>query len=264
MRAAVIPVMHRDSAVSSTIRRGMPRRTVRVLMCRSPERLFEFLHNELVDAVVVDVRSEGTGFAAEIIEDFPWIPVLAMSAFRPDDGALIGRCRAAGFSGMVVVGVDDVIAGELISIASASRRRRAALAAGPRMLRLTEPLQLKAWHEVLASVSEPTRTADIARSLGVTREHLSREFAAGGAPNLKRLIDLVRVAWAADMLQNPGYDVRTVAGVLRYSSPSHLAGSARRVAGVAPSALGQLGGDWCAQEVRERAYEVTAIGDLEV
>lgn len=219
----------------------MPRRTVRVLMCRSAERLLEFLRHELVDAVVVDVRAEGTELAADVITTYPGIPVLAMSKFRPDDGALIARCRRAGFAGLVVLGVDDGVAGELIAAESASRRRRAALGAGPSLLRLTEPLQLQAWDEVLASVGEPTRTGDIARSLGVSREHLSREFAAGGAPNLKRLIDLVRVAWAADLLQNPGYDVGTVSAVLLYSSPSHLAGSARRVAGVAPSELGKLG-----------------------
>ena len=31
-----------------------------------------------------------------------------------------------------------------------------------------------------------------ARALGVTREHLSRSFATAGAPNLKRIIDLVQ------------------------------------------------------------------------
>jgi AraC-like DNA-binding protein len=109
------------------------------------------------------------------------------------------------------------------------------------LLRLTEPIQLEAWEWVLAGVGEPTRTSDIAAALGVTREHLSREFAAGGAPNLKRLIDLVRAAWAADLLRNPGYDVRTVSRLLRYSSSSHMAGSVRRVAGVSPSDLAKIG-----------------------
>jgi AraC-like DNA-binding protein len=233
--------MHRDAEVSSVVRRGMPRGSVRVLMCRSPERLLEFLQQELVDAIVVDVRREGTGFAADLIRSFPGIPLFAMSAFRPDDGALIARCRSEGFRGLLVLGVDDAAAGELIASLSASRQRRAALSHGPRVLRLTEPIQLEAWNRVLAAVGQPTRTSDIARTLKVTREHLSREFAAGGAPNLKRLIDLVRVAWAADLLGNPGYDVRTVARVLRYSSSSHMAGSVRRVAGVSPSELGRIG-----------------------
>src|SRR6266851_3709560 len=87
----------------------------------------------------------------------------------------------------------------------------------------------------------PTTTADLAAALGVTREHLSREFAAGGAPNLKRVIDLARVACAADLLGNPGYTVRAVVRILGLASPSHLAGAARRVAGVSPVELRALG-----------------------
>jgi AraC-like DNA-binding protein len=241
LRASVVPVMHRDSAVSGIVRRGMPRGSVRVLMCRSPERLHDFLDHELVDAIVVDVRREGTAFAAGLIESYPGIPVFAMSSFRPDDGELLARCGSEGFRGPLLVGVDNAVAGEVIASASAGRQRRAALSGGPRLLRLTEPIQLEAWEWVLAGVGEPTRTSDIAAALGVTREHLSREFAAGGAPNLKRLIDLVRAAWAADLLRNPGYDVRTVSRLLRYSSSSHMAGSVRRVAGVSPSDLAKIG-----------------------
>ena len=65
--------------------------------------------------------------------------------------------------------------------------------------------------------------------------------AAGGAPNLKRVIDLARTACAADLLGNPGYTVRAVVNILGYASPSHLAGAARRVAGVVPHELRDLG-----------------------
>ena len=124
---------------------------------------------------------------------------------------------------------------------SASRLRKEALSAAPRLLRLTEPLQMKAWNEVLESVGQSTTTSDIASKLGHTREYISREFAAGGAPNLKRVIDLARAAWAADLLANPGYTVRVVSEILRFSSPSHLAGCAKRVAGVPAADLANLG-----------------------
>jgi AraC-like DNA-binding protein len=75
----------------------------------------------------------------------------------------------------------------------------------------------------------------------MTREHLSRQFAAGGAPNLKRVIDLVRTACAADLLANPGYTVGNVARILAYASASHLAGAARRVAGASTQELRSLG-----------------------
>src|SRR5205814_10349746 len=85
------------------------------------------------------------------------------------------------------------------------------------------------------------KTGQLAAVLRVTREHLSREFAAGGAPNLKRVIDLARAACAADLLGNPGYTVRAVVRILGYASPSHLAGVARRGAGATRQQLRSVG-----------------------
>jgi AraC-like DNA-binding protein len=94
---------------------------------------------------------------------------------------------------------------------------------------------------VLKRVGYPTQTGHVAAALRVTREHLSREFAAGGAPNLKRVIDLARTACAADLLGNPGYTVGAVVKILGYASTSHLASAARRVAGATPQELRAVG-----------------------
>ena len=238
---ATIPVLHGDVVLRTTLRRALPRRGVRMVSCRSIDRVLIVIQRELVDAVVVDVRKFGTEGALEIVENFPGIPVFALSQFRPDDGRLIAECRDGGIRGILVQGVDDAVVGEVLMANSASRLCRNALATAPRLLRLTESLQLRAWNEVLDRVGKPTTTSDIAQSIGHTREYISREFAAGGAPNLKRVIDLVRAAWAADLLKNPGYTVRTVSEILQFSSPSHLTGCARRVAGVASAELANLG-----------------------
>src|SRR4029078_5414689 len=111
----------------------------------------------------------------------------------------------------------------------------------PRMLRLLEPLQRRAWDLLVREVERPVRTLSLARQLEVSREHLSRQCGAGGAPNLKRVIDLTRVACAAQLLQSPGYRITTVVRVLHVTSSSDLAGTVRRIADVAPSALGALG-----------------------
>jgi AraC-like DNA-binding protein len=81
---------------------------------------------------------------------------------------------------------------------------------------------------------------DFADALGVTREHLSRTFAADGAPNLKRVIDLVRLIAAAELAKNPGYDVRDVASVLDFASSSHLSSTAQRIVGTKPASLSRL------------------------
>ncbi len=85
------------------------------------------------------------------------------------------------------------------------------------------------------------RTTVLARRLDVSREHLSRQFGAGGAPNLKRVIDLTRIACAAQMLENPGYTISTVVRLLHFASSSHLGSTARRIANVATGGLGGLG-----------------------
>lgn len=210
-------------------------------LCRGPERLEPLLQSELVDAIVLDVRTHGVDHLTFLSENYPGIPVFAMSPFRPDDGRLLTACLENGVRGILVEGVDDAAAGEMVASGSAGRVRRMALADAPRLLRLTEPIQLEAWRLVLDRVGTGTRTSDVARALRKTREHLSREFGAGGAPNLKRVLDLVCAAWAADLLRNPGYSVRAVASILGLSSASHLAVTARRVAGATPRELGDLG-----------------------
>lgn len=237
----IVPVLHDSAAARAALRRGFPRRSVRMVPCRTMERIERALRSALADAVVVDVGGGRAGAAFALAARYPAIPFFAFSVFRPDDGRLLAACRSAGLRGVLIEGVDDAVSGELVAARSASRARRAALSDAPRLLRLLEPLQRRAWEEVLRRAGTRTTTADIARAVGHTREHLSREFAAGGAPNLKRVLDLARTVCAADLLRSPGYDVQTVAGVLGYSSASHLASASRRVAGVTPGELGALG-----------------------
>src|SRR6266550_131804 len=198
------------------------------------------LYQRLVDAVVLDVKTAPAA-ALALPARFPRIPMFVLSAVRPDDGPLLAACDAAGFAGVLVEGVDNAVAGEWIAARTAQVARREALADAPKLLRLTDRLQLAAWDEVLRRVAFPTQTGQVAAALRVTREHLSREFAAGGAPNLKRVIDLARTACATDLLGNPGYTVRAVVHILGYASTSHLAGAARRVAGTTPQELRAVG-----------------------
>ncbi len=238
---AVIPMVHRNAGVRAALRRGLPRPGPRLVTCTSAQKVRRVLGEALVDAIVLDVRGGLVTAAFQLAELYPRIPIFAFSAFGPDDGRLLAACAAAGFRGMLVDGVDDAVSGELVASHSASAVRRAALDRAPELLRLTEPVQRRVWEEVLGRAGMRTTATELAEVLGVTREHLSREFAGGGAPNLKRVIDLVRLVCAADLLANPGYTVSAVARVLGYSSASHLGTSAQRLVGVRASALSPLG-----------------------
>jgi transcriptional regulator GlxA family with amidase domain len=110
----------------------------------------------------------------------------------------------------------------------------------PSVLALASPIQQQAWSLVVAHAGRPVRTSALASALEVTREHLSRSFAANGSPNLKRVIDLVRVIAAAELAKNPGLDLRDVSAVLGFASPSHLSTTSQRITGTKPVSLTRL------------------------
>jgi AraC-like DNA-binding protein len=222
------------------LRRTLPKGGPSVVTCKSPAALHRLLNRRLVEAVVLAPQPGLLPELNQLRSRLPHVPLVAYAPFRPDDGALLLACREA-VSTLVVEGVDDPIVGELVVRTSLTAERRRALAEAPRVLRLTEPLQRAAWNVLLGEVEQPIRTSALARRLRISREHLSRQFGAGGAPNLKRVIDLTRVACAAQLLGNPGYSIPMVVRVLHFASTGHLAHTARRIANVSPAGLGALG-----------------------
>jgi AraC-like DNA-binding protein len=224
-----------------TIRRTLPPKGPwRLVRCRGLEQLERTLRGQLVDAVVFSPAGQW-GDAGALRQRFPHIPWIVFTPLRADDGPALLEYRAGGVAGVVVAGVDDAVAGDLVVRQSAAVERQRVLADAPRMLRLDEPMQRRVWSYLLDRVDLPIRTSDLAAELECSREHLSRQFGAGGAPNLKRVIDLTRVAWAAALLRNTGYDVRAVARILRFATASHLGTTARRIAGVGTRELAALG-----------------------
>ena len=199
------------------------------------------LQTRLVDAVVMAPHPALLADLSGLCSHLPAVPIIAYAPFRPDDGELLLACRLHPVAAVAVEGVDDPIVGDLVLRSSITAERRRALIDAPRVLRLTEPLQQAAWNVLIGEVERPMRTTALAARLRISREHLSRQFGAGGAPNLKRVIDLTRVACAAQLLGSTGYAVQTVVRVLHFTSSNHLARTARRIANVPTSGLGGLG-----------------------
>jgi AraC-like DNA-binding protein len=237
--AAVAALLESRTAIAA-LRRTLPRGGPRLVSCRGSASLRRVLESRLVDAVVLALTPALLPELADLRGRLPGVPVVAYAPFRPDDGELLLACRKHAVP-VAVEGVDDAVVGDMVTRASVTAERRRALADAPRILRLTEPLQQSAWSVLLGEVERPLRTSELARRLEVSREHLSRQFGAGGAPNLKRVIDLTRVACAAQLLANPGYSIPTVVRLLHFASSSHLSGTARRIANVPTSGLGGLG-----------------------
>ena len=221
-----------------------PRRRNRLVITRSAAAFAQTFTETLVDAAIVDVGSavtaDETWRAAALAREFPSIPFFGLLPLRASDGPTLAQCAAFDFSDVLVEGVDDVVARDMVSRASFTTRFARALHDPPTVLALSTPLQQTTWRCVVGRAGRGVRTDSLAEALHVTREHLSRTFAADGGPNLKRVIDLVRLLAAAELAKNPGYDVRDVAKVLGFASPSHLSTTSQRIVGTKSASLTRL------------------------
>ncbi len=161
-------------------------------------------------------------------------------ALRVGEGAVLSISASYDFIDVFIDGVDEGVARPVVFRDCFSSRFARALDTPPSDLALSSPLQQAAWRYIVGHAGRPVRTAALAAELRVTREHLSRMFSANGSPNLKRVMDLVRLLVAAELAKNPGHGLRDVARVLAFASPSHLGATAQRIAGTKPTSLARL------------------------
>ena len=228
--------------VRTLARAAFPRRRTRLVIARTALDVAAAFRAELVDAALVDLGATGDEpwAAAALAREFPSAPFFGVLPLRAGDAASLARCAGLDFAGVVLEGLDDAAVRDLVAPHAFTTRFVDALGDPPASLGLASEMQRRTWRCLVAHGGRAVRTDALADEVGVTREHLSRSFAEGGAPNLKRVIDLVRVLAAAELAKNPGYDVRDVAAVLGFASSSHLASTAQRVVGTRPSSLARL------------------------
>jgi len=238
---AMVAYVHRERA-RALVKAAFPRRKTRVVLTRTLDDFQEAFRTNLVDAAVVDIGAahDDTWRVAACARDYPSAPFFGIVSLRAAEGPALAHCAKFEFADVLVDGVDDAAARDMVSRLTFSTRFARALENPPPALRLDGPLQRAAWQFIVSHAGRPVRTSALAQSLRVTREHLSRSFAAGDAPNLKRVIDLVRVVAAAELAKNPGYDLRDVAQILSFASSSHLSSTAMRVVGTKPASLSRL------------------------
>lgn len=225
------------------LRRGFPRRRGRLTIVRTRDEVLAALRDSLTDAVIVDLAQAGdeTWAVAALAREFPSIPFLALTPLRPAEVPQVARaCGEFEFADVLVEGMEDALHRELVLPMSFTSRFAESLVGADERLGLTGTLQRQVWRLVLGQGGRTVRTEAIADAVQLTREHLSRRFSADGAPNLKRVIDLVRILAAADLAKNPGFDLPDVARTLGFASASHLSSSCLRIIGVRSSSLARL------------------------
>ena len=224
------------------MRGAFPRRRARLVMSRTVQELETTFRSTLVDAAIVDLAAatDDTWRVAAMAREFSSIPFFGLTSLRASESPALAQCAALDFADVLVESVDDAVARDLVLRHAFSTRFNHALSSPPVALGLGTMLQRAAWQGIVSWSGRPVRTQVLADAIGVTREHLSRSFSAAGAPNLKRVIDLVRLISAAELAKNPGYDVRDVAAILDFASSSHLSSTAQRVVGMKPASLARL------------------------
>ncbi len=244
-------------------RSAFPKRRWKLVIVRDVSEFRSTLRRTLVDAVLVDVglapattspggetslsgfpslgiATDDTWKIGALAHEFPSAPFFGISPLRATDAPAVARCAALEFCDVLAEGIDETVARDIVGPRTFSARFLAALTDPPPSLGLRTEMQRSTWRSILASAGRPVRTAALAAEVDVSREHLSRHFSTPGAPNLKRVIDLVRMIAAAELAKNPGLDIRDVAKILGFASSSHLAVTARRVLGTRPASLSRL------------------------
>lgn len=239
---AVVGVSSRERG-RDALRRAFPRHRAALTLVRSHTECQAALRTRFTDAVVVDVShpSEALWEVAALAREFPSLPFFGMGPSRPADAAALARlCDTLEFADLLTEGVDDGVQRELVAAAGFTRRFADAVTPVASNIGLSAPIQLKVWARILERGGRAVKTSDLAASVGLTREHLSRRFSAGGAPNLKRIIDLARLLAAAELAKNVGYDLPDIATVLGFASSSHLSMASQRVFGIRAMSLARL------------------------
>jgi len=223
-------------------RLAFPRRRSRLIVVRHLRDFSRAFRSQLVDAALVDLGApnDETPRAIDHAREFPSIPFFGVTPLRATDASLVARCASHEFADVAVESVDEPVLRDLILPRTFTWRFAEALRDPPASLHIDTPLRRQAWTALIGYGGRPVLTDTLAAALGVTREHLSRAFASEGAPNIKRIVDLVRLIAAAELAKNPGYDVGDVARVLGFASSSHLSTTAQRIVGTRPTSLARL------------------------
>ncbi|MCC6319014.1 MAG: helix-turn-helix domain-containing protein [Gemmatimonadaceae bacterium] len=237
---AVLAVRDRSRALA---RQAFPRRHHHLVLARQLKDFRAAFHRQLVDVALVDLGApnDETPHAIDLAREYPSTPFVGLTPLRSTDASVVARCAASDFADLAVDSVDDGHLLDLILPLSFTRRFAVALREPHPVLHIDTPLRRQAWSSLVGYGGRPVLTETLASGMGITREHLSRAFAAGSnAPNIKRVIDLVRLLAAAELAKNPGYDVGDVAKVLGFASSSHLSTTAQRIIGTRPTSLARL------------------------
>ena len=136
--------------------------------------------------------------------------------------------RHAGLGYLMNSGESAEIVLSLLSALASSKESRSDDKPGPELV-------LRAQDYLGAHMEEEVNVSDLARRIGVSREHLSRAFREQTGTTPHAYIVRRKVRHACRILRESTLSNKEVAQRLGYSSPAHFARSFKRLVGMTPS-----------------------------
>jgi AraC-like DNA-binding protein len=244
----VIDVPYTEIAPPADLAAYVDRFWLRTTLRGDPSRVHRVLPDGCVDVIVrVDratARLVGTMTRALIVADGP-VEVIAVR-FRPGTAAAVARCALDALTDREVevaaLGIAPGVAAQIAEQPTSARRiavlvawLRAHLAHAPR----PDP---RIAHAVarLSGAARDARVAridDVARELGVSRQHLARAFRREVGISPKALARIARMQRAAAALGRGDAPLARLAVELGYFDQAHLANEIRALSGLSPRAL---------------------------
>ncbi len=246
---AIAALLERRPATLAA-RRVLTQGGFRLVVARSPVHLATILSRELLDAVLLGLEGARGPALEALRRDYPSLPLILFGPVRAEDAPLLLDSARRRVAGLAVEGLDEPLLGRMIRQHGMTARRLAELVPLAPALGLTDPFQREAWEILVAEAPHGLTTAQLATRLRVARETLSRRFAAGGAPPLKRAIDAVRLMTASQLLGNPAYRIADIVRLLSFTSASLLHRTARRTFGMPLGEVAHLEGDRLVERLR--------------
>src|ERR1700693_863390 len=98
------------------VRSAFPRRRWKIISTRTAEELESVFRRVMVDAALIDLGApdEDTWKTAAFAAEFPSAPFFAIMPLRPTDTPAAARCAGLGFVDLIVEGIDESSARELV------------------------------------------------------------------------------------------------------------------------------------------------------
>lgn len=196
--------------------------------------------------VVADPFSEtaaGRGPSAEVralLREFPSVPMVAAFELQPGQGADVRTLGDWGVVEVISLGHDDTETGVSHRLREARGR--------PMRSRLENLLPDDTSGRARAILDAAVDVVvvqghgrDVAADLGLSRRTLLRWCEQAGLPPPRKLLAWMRILLAAELLDDPGRTVLSVAQVCGYSSDSSLRRVTQKFLGMSPTELRRRG-----------------------